>query len=246
MISSIFLVMALQQHSLAPSVQSVTTASDDVAAARQRAHRVVPGETLSGIAPAMGESWPQLYAGNQSVIGGNPNLIYVGEVLHAGPGTRTAATRTSAARPESRGKTGSLRYGHPNYCGDGDGDGWDVPCPTAAKPTPVQRPAPSLTQPAHQAAAVRFTGSGTLTAAQVGQLWLNAGGPAWAEAHAEEIAFCESGYNPRAYNSSGATGIWQILGSVVPGNLTNPVVNAANAVAKFRASGNTFAQWVCR
>ncbi len=77
-------------------------------------------------------------------------------------------------------------------------------------------------------------------------LWLEAGGPAWAESHAVEIASCESGFNPRAYNPSGATGLWQILGSVVPGDLTNPSVNAANAVAKFRASGDTFAQWVCQ
>jgi hypothetical protein len=49
-----------------------------------------------------------------------------------------------------------------------------------------------------------------------------------------------------AYNPSGATGLWQILGSVVPGSLYNAYVNALNAVAKFRASGQTFAQWVCK
>lgn len=95
-------------------------------------------------------------------------------------------------------------------------------------------------------AAPAYSGSGVLTAAQVGQLWLSAGGPAWAEPKAEEIAYCESGYNPRAYNPSGATGIWQILGSVVPGDLTNPVVNAENAVAKFKAGGSTFSAWVCQ
>jgi hypothetical protein len=89
---------------------------------------------------------------------------------------------------------------------------------------------------------------GVLTAAQVGALWLNAGGPAWAESKAEEIAFCESGYNPEAYNPSGATGIWQILGQVTDfgESLTNPSVNAANAVAKFKASGSTFSAWVCQ
>jgi hypothetical protein len=77
-------------------------------------------------------------------------------------------------------------------------------------------------------------------------LWESAGGPSWAAAHAATIAECESGGNPDAYNPSGATGIWQILGSVVGGNLDNPYDNALNAVAKFKASGDTFAQWVCQ
>lgn len=108
----------------------------------------------------------------------------------------------------------------------------------------------SFATPAYssQTVAPRMTdpGAGTLTAAQVGQLWLEAGGPAWAEGHAEEIAACESGYRTDAYNPSGATGLWQILGAVVSGNLNDPLVNAENAVAKFKASGDTFAQWVCR
>jgi SLT domain-containing protein len=75
---------------------------------------------------------------------------------------------------------------------------------------------------------------------------VSAGGPASAEAQAAQIAICESGGNPQAYNPSGATGLWQILGSVVAGNLTDPMVNALNAVSKFHASGDTFAQWVCQ
>lgn len=76
-------------------------------------------------------------------------------------------------------------------------------------------------------------------------LWDSAGGPAWAAPHAAEIAECESGGRVSAYNASGASGLWQILGEVVPGNIFDPYVNALNAVAKFRASGDTFAQWVC-
>ncbi len=77
-------------------------------------------------------------------------------------------------------------------------------------------------------------------------LWESAGGPGWAAWAAATIAECESGGNVYAYNPSGATGLWQILGAVVPGNLYDPFVNALNAVSKFRASGDTFAQWVCR
>lgn len=72
------------------------------------------------------------------------------------------------------------------------------------------------------------------------------GGPAWAEYQAAEVAECESGGQQYAHNPSGADGHWQILGQVVPGDIYNPMVNAENAVSKFEASGDTFAQWVCQ
>jgi hypothetical protein len=87
--------------------------------------------------------------------------------------------------------------------------------------------------------------AGTYSYAGLEQLWESAGGPAWAAPHAAEIAECESGGRVSAYNPSGASGLWQILGAVVPGNLFSPFVNALNAVSKFRASGDSFAQWVC-
>ena len=91
-----------------------------------------------------------------------------------------------------------------------------------------------------------YSGSGTYSFAGLEALWISAGGPSWAASHAASIAECESGGRVNAYNPSGATGLWQILGSVVGGSLTNSYVNAANAVAKFKASGDTFAQWVCQ
>jgi hypothetical protein len=51
------------------------------------------------------------------------------------------------------------------------------------------------------------------------------------------IGLVESGGNPRARNPSGAAGLWQILGQLVPGNLFNPGVNALNAIAKYKAQG---------
>jgi hypothetical protein len=67
--------------------------------------------------------------------------------------------------------------------------------------------------------------------AQLEQLWEQAGGsPAWAPTMAA-VAEIESSGNPAAYNSSGATGLWQVLQSNDPGaNLTNPEVNAREAV----------------
>lgn len=45
------------------------------------------GSTLSGIAeivygPGRGSLWPKIYAANRSIIGGNPNVLRAGQVLH--------------------------------------------------------------------------------------------------------------------------------------------------------------------
>lgn len=90
--------------------------------------------------------------------------------------------------------------------------------------------------------------SGILTSAEVGRLWLEARGPAGAEAASERVATCESGRNTRAHNPSGATGLWQIEGQVTDfrRSLYDAYGNAENAVAKFRASGNTWRQWTCQ
>jgi hypothetical protein len=75
-------------------------------------------------------------------------------------------------------------------------------------------------------------------------LWMSAGGPGGGTAHvAAAIALAESGGSPIAHNPSGASGLWQILGQVVPGNIFNPYVNALNAVSKYRTAGG-FSPWV--
>lgn len=83
---------------------------------------------------------------------------------------------------------------------------------------------------------------GTLSYSGLEALWEAAGGPASAAPEMATIAIrCESGGRQYAYNPSGASGYWQILGQVVPGNIFNPMVNAENAVAKYRAGG--FSPW---
>ncbi|WP_042388714.1 transglycosylase family protein [Streptacidiphilus melanogenes] len=47
-------------------------------------YTVKSGDTLSKIAAAHGTNWHSLYAANKSVIGGNPNLIFPGQVLNLG------------------------------------------------------------------------------------------------------------------------------------------------------------------
>jgi len=91
-----------------------------------------------------------------------------------------------------------------------------------------------------------YAAPGTYSYAGLEGLWEQAGGPSWAASAAAAVAECESGGRSDAYNPSGASGLWQILGEVVPGNVFDPMVNAHNAVAKFEASGDTWAQWVCK
>ena len=55
------------------------------------------------------------------------------------------------------------------------------------------------------------------------------------------ILMCESGGNPNAYNRSGATGLFQLLGH---GGTFDPVQNAQVAYRLWLSSG--WRPWVCR
>lgn len=209
---------------------------------------VVAGNTLSGIAGqscGSRQAWRPIWRQNQAQVP-NPDLIYPGQKL-----TFTCdGTAVSKSAPAAvSGKTYGVSYGDPNYCGDGDGDGWDVACPAApaASAVPVQAPVQSVPAPAVQPVAnVTGVSGGTLTVAGLEALWDSVGGPPADAAAAAAVAECESGGQQYAHNPSGASGYWQILGEVVPGNVYDPVINAENAVAKFKASGDTWAQWVCQ
>jgi hypothetical protein len=87
------------------------------------------------------------------------------------------------------------------------------------------------------------TAAGGYSKAALESLWTGAGGPPGLANLAAAIALAESGGDPNAHNPSGATGLWQILGAVLPGNLYDPVVNAANAVKKWR-DAHGFTPWV--
>lgn len=72
---------------------------------------------------------------------------------------------------------------------------------------------------------------------QLEQLWIEAGGKAALAPLMAAIAIAESGGNPNAHNTSGAAGLWQILGQPFPGNVYNPLTNAKMAVAKYNSQG---------
>ena len=90
----------------------------------------------------------------------------------------------------------------------------------------------------------RTSAGGQYNLGMLENLWQQAGGPGGYIARiAAAIALAESGGNPNAFNPSGATGLWQILGSVIPGNLRNPFINALNAVKKYD-DARGFSPWV--
>jgi cell wall-associated NlpC family hydrolase len=83
-------------------------------------------------------------------------------------------------------------------------------------------------------------GAGAYSYKQLEQMWLAAGGSARIAPVMAAIAMAESGGNPDAYNPSGASGLWQILGAVHSsdqGRLFDPTINAHEAVLKYNTQG---------
>lgn len=189
-----------------------------------RGYTVLSGDTLSAIASreySRAYCWPGIYRSSRQVIGSNPNLIY--------PGQRLAV---------------------PGAC-----DSAPVPVTASASDDAVQARSSGSGQGSRSGAPLGGGGSGTgrllsgnLSFSGLEYLWMAAGGPSWARWDAATVAECESGGQQYAYNPSGASGYWQILGQVVftGRSIFDPMTNALNAVHKFRASGDTFAQWVCQ
>jgi hypothetical protein len=223
---------------------------------------VRPGDTLSAIASARcgsADDWTGIYDASRAAgtIGADPNLVYPGQHVilhctHPGFASNGVAQVADVMRPRHvTVHSVTVHHAtahHAHYqCGDGDGDGMDLPCSDLHKAAPVVV--------SHHSSSGGSSGngsggcsdpSGTLSDAQVAMVWNCAGGPSWADQAAITISMCESGHNTFAQNPSGATGLFQILGAVVPGNLDDAHVNALNAVSKFTASGDNWSQWVCK
>jgi hypothetical protein len=72
---------------------------------------------------------------------------------------------------------------------------------------------------------------------QLEALWTRAGGAKAIAPVMAAIALAESSGNPAAFNASGASGLWQILGKPFAGNAFDPLTNARMAVSKYRSQG---------
>jgi len=225
---------------LAAAVVPAAAAASPARPVRTRAgtYRVRLGDTLSGISARFcgtAAAWPSLAAASRIA---DADLIYPGQRVVLSCHGAPAVARALAA-PRARHDRFDGRHGR---CGDGDGDGMDANCAVIFPGTRAHAHVP-----AHAAATPRaVTHYGDYGFSGLEQLWLAAGGPGWAAFSAATIAMCESGGNPRAYNPSGASGLWQILGLPFPGDPFNPGTNARMAVAKFRGAGDSFSPWVCK
>jgi LysM repeat protein len=97
--------------SLAAKTALVATTSLSGHTSAAAAYTVQSGDTLSGIAAANGMTWQAVYAANQGVIGGDPNVLYVGEQLalpgSAAPAASAAPAQTAAAGPSGTASDGA-------------------------------------------------------------------------------------------------------------------------------------------
>ena len=188
-----------------------TTVRDALAAPRSTAHaeamyalvRVRPGDTMSGIAQARCGSaadWTGIFAASRALhlTGPDANLIEVGQMLAIScrwvPAYGARAGTAVVARHYTVSTGRADRWdGQHNACGDGDGDGFDMPCSYlhgGGGTVTYQRPAYSYTS---HSGAVTYAGGGGCQSV---------------------IIRDESGGNARAVNpSSGAGGLYQFLPS---------------------------------
>lgn len=97
----------------------------------------------------------------------------------------------------------------------------------------------AVTRPHYMQRGGRFQGGGHIySKAQLMQLWVAAGGPPFVANIAAAIALAESGGDPGAGASHPYHGLWQ----VGPGGSFDPMTNAREAVAKYKAA-HGFTPW---
>jgi hypothetical protein len=154
------------------------------------------GNTLSGLAARYcgathTNDWTGIYAANKATIGSNPNLIFPGQKLAIKcddpPQLLKLGSVQPAQSPSSGGSVYGITYGDPNYCGDGDGDGWDVNCSIIHS-----APAPNPITQGRTYAGGTYSGGGGFQSCVIAR---------------------ESGGNSQVMNSSGHYGLYQFSAS---------------------------------
>lgn len=180
------------------------------------------GDTLSAIAArACGHAndWTGIYAGNKKTIGGNPNLILPGQKLafKCEDPPQLLKLGSTGTQHSSGGKVWGVTYGYPNKCGDGDGDGWDVPC-QARHAAPAAHPAAS----GSSYSGARYSGSPGMQACIISR---------------------ESGGNSQVMNSTGHYGLYQFSASTWAAHGGNPAdFGHASVAEQNQVYYNTVAQ----
>lgn len=160
---------------------------------------VAPGNSLSGISLehcGTTADWPGIYDANRGKIA-NPDLIYPGQVLTLNCTAGHITTARVQVSPPRR--TEDMTYGHPNYCGDGDGDGYDISCSSLHHSDPPPR---------YHAVTVSSGNTGNYGSVNPGSY----------SGYQRCVITRESAGNSHAVNpSSGAGGLYQFLPSTWAG-----------------------------
>jgi hypothetical protein len=189
------------------------------------------GNTLSGIAAqycgGQANDWTGIYASNRNVIGSNPNLILPGQKLKVECSDPPQLLKLGSNN--SSGKTWGVTYGDPNYCGDGDNDGYDVACQSNHTGHAVTSdPAPVKVDAVAPAMASTYHGSGSMQQCIISR---------------------ESGGNSQIWNASGHWGLYQFSSSTWAAHGGNPAdfghagVAEQNSVYYATVAADGYSDW---
>jgi hypothetical protein len=237
MLSSIMLAMAMQQQ---PAFRQVTPYGP-LAAAPQREGVALNQPVIQqySASQVQAPSNTQLLAGYRAyqadaVTAHVAHVRHVEHLAHltwlAQQATAAKAAAAYAAQhpvvkaPQSDpapAATGS--YGHPYYCGDGDGDGWDVPCSELHRGSSAPAPAPSGGYQAVTVSAgiVSTAGDGSFQACVISR---------------------ESGGNSQVMNASSHYGLYQFdYGTWVSGGGNGADFGHASIAEQNRVFANVYA-----
>lgn len=197
-----------------------------------RGYVVVEGDTLSWIAYRYHTTWAVL-ASHDHIV--NPNLIFTDQVVCIPVKGLAAGTQVQQVRTVSHMAKTQVPHATPVTR--------SIPPVQVQHPTPVVQPTSTPYNPPPTATSAPVTGSIPTMISQI----FGAYGPG-----AINVARCESGLNPSAYNPSGASGLFQIMPGTWAGtsqagrSLYDAQANALAAHEIFVRDGYSWREWTCK